>query len=354
MNEKMNNSFQESIYLKASAIFSGIIALAVVVYFIHLVKPLILYLLFAYFFVTLFRGTAEAGKKNLKLPKWITYIFIAIGVGFLVYLLTFIIGDTIQDLIKVQESYKDVFVERIDRIETWIAEIINIQTVDLRSSIKEIPIQPILTNILNNAVASFQVIFAFIVFMIAESFDNYAKMADRLDIKKTHLYEVLHKFQTNIQRYLVIKTFISAGTGIVVFIVLSLFNVDFALLWALLTFLLNYIPVIGSFVATILPFTIIFVTKDAHIILFLLLFLIGNQIFWGQFLDPKLIGDEFNLKFKAILVSIFLWGSLLGIGGVILSPLLTLVLKLLSEGSDNWKWFSIIVSRRQEHHITYK
>ncbi len=335
-------------YLKITAFATGIIAIAILVYFIHLVRPLVLYLLFAYFFVTCFRGISNAANDRFHLPKFLTYVLIAGGFSFLVYLFTFIITDTIRDLIAVQQTYKDLFVEKLKIVEEWLTRVPGVQNVNLRSAITDIPIQPLLTQILNDTVSIFRVLFTFIIFLIAESLDNYTRISDRLGIRQTHFYEVMSQFQSNIQRYLVIKTFISAGTGLMVYTLLSFFEIDFALLWALLTFLLNYLPVVGSVVATILPMFVIVVTQDFGSAALLLLLLIVNQIFWGQFLDPKLVGDEFNLKFKTILVSIFLWGSLLGIGGVILSPLLTLAIKLICEGHPSWKWVSVILSRRHE------
>lgn len=343
------SSEENTIYFKSISLFTGIIALAIVVHFIHVVKPLILYLLFAYFLVTCFRGIVDTANKKFKMPEFVTYIILAFTCAFGISLFTYIITDTISELVKVQETYKALLGQRIASIESWITEIANVPKVDLlRSVVTEIPIQPILTKILNNTVSIFQVMFAFIIFMIAETLDNYARIADRLKIKETHFYEVMSQFQNNIQRYLVIKTFISTGTAIIVYLILLLFEVDFALLWAMLTFLFNYLPVIGSIVATIFPMIIVFVTRELGTAAIVLVLLTGNQIFWGQFLDPKLVGDEFNLKFKTILVSIFLWGSLLGIGGVILSPLLTLAIKLISEGHENWRWFSVVVSRRHD------
>ena len=150
-----------------------------------------------------------------------------------------------------------------------------------------------------------------------------------------------------IQKYIFTKALISLTTSVIVSIVLALFGVDFILVWAVLTFVLNFIPNIGSVIAVILP-TVMCLLQFGSVgytgILALILVVVQNLI--GNIIEPKIFGNRLGLNPIVILLSLLIWGYVWGIAGMILSVPLTAVLKIIFDSSDskNLKFFSHLMS----------
>ena len=109
-------------------------------------------------------------------------------------------------------------------------------------------------------------------------------------------------------------------------------GVDFAGLWGLLILLLNFIPTVGSIVATLFPAIIALAQSDAYGLFVLVLLGIGVlQICIGNILEPRLMGSSFNLSPVVILLNLALWNAIWGIPGMFLCvPFLIIVAIVLS------------------------
>jgi predicted PurR-regulated permease PerM len=109
-------------------------------------------------------------------------------------------------------------------------------------------------------------------------------------------------------------------------------DVDFAGVWGLLIFLLNFIPTVGSIIATIFPALIALAQSDGYTLFLLVLFGIGAlQVCIGNILEPRLMGSSFNLSPIIILLNLALWGYIWGIIGMFLCvPFLIIVTIILS------------------------
>jgi len=144
---------------------------------------------------------------------------------------------------------------------------------------------------------------------------------------------VLAEIQTRIKRYLLTKAAASAVTGLLVGSILSLLNVDLAIVFGLSAFLLNFIPSIGSIIATLLPLPIILISpENSDTTLILAMLLPGSvQLLIGNFLEPKIQGDSLDLHPVTILVALIFWGMLWGAVGMFLAIPMTAILKILME-----------------------
>jgi predicted PurR-regulated permease PerM len=133
-----------------------------------------------------------------------------------------------------------------------------------------------------------------------------------------------------IQRYLLFKTLISFSTGFFVWAFLKIVGVDFPIIWGLLTFLLNFIPSIGSIVATIPPVLISLVQFENPLrqSLIVLLGLMAIQVTIGNYLDPKIMGRSLNLSALVIFMSLIFWGWMWGPVGMLLAVPLMVILKV--------------------------
>lgn len=156
---------------------------------------------------------------------------------------------------------------------------------------------------------------------------------------KTELVNAL----MGIQRYLLIKTISSIATGILAWILCSVMGVPFAFLWAVLAFLLNYIPTIGSIVAAIPPIILALLMGgwgDSLIVMAGYLLIncgIGNGI------EPLFLGKQFGIATSLVLLSVLLWGWVFGPCGMFLAVPITVLMKLALENSQDLAWVATII-----------
>jgi predicted PurR-regulated permease PerM len=141
---------------------------------------------------------------------------------------------------------------------------------------------------------------------------------------------VAEKIDSQIQRYIAIKTLVSFFTGVFAGIVLLIWGLDFAIVFAFLTFILNYIPNIGSFIATVFPVVIaIFQFDTIWPAVWICIILILIQQVMGTITEPRLMGKGLGLSPLVVLFSLFFWGWLWGIPGMILATPMTAIVKIV-------------------------
>ncbi len=144
------------------------------------------------------------------------------------------------------------------------------------------------------------------------------------------LTEMTRGIRANIQKYLMIKTVMSLLAAFIVMLITWSFGLDFVIVWGILTFFLNYIPNIGSVVASVLPLLFALVQFDTP----MTAVWIGLSIFTvkfsiGNFLEPRLTGKRIDLSPLLIMFSLIFWGSVWGIVGMFLSVPLTAIVKIV-------------------------
>lgn len=142
---------------------------------------------------------------------------------------------------------------------------------------------------------------------------------------------ILQEMNDKISAYITIKTLMSIVTGVAVAALCWGFGVDFALFWAVLAVLLNYIPSVGAIIATAPPILIAFVQLEstASAVGFSLA-MVAMQVLLGQVVEPKLMGDKLAVKPVAILLGLIFWGFLWGIPGMFLAAPLMALLRILA------------------------
>jgi predicted PurR-regulated permease PerM len=150
----------------------------------------------------------------------------------------------------------------------------------------------------------------------------------------------LHRFARaarEIQKYLGLKTAISALTGLLIGGWVALLGLDFALTWGFLAFLLNFIPNIGSIIAAI-PAVLLALVQlgPAQAVLVAVGFIVVNVVL-GNLVEPQLMGRTLGMSTLVIFLSLVFWGWLWGPVGMFLSVPLTMILKISMENSRHLK-----------------
>jgi len=128
-------------------------------------------------------------------------------------------------------------------------------------------------------------------------------------------------------------------------VVLHFVGVDFASFWAVLIFLLNFIPTIGSIIATAFPSVLTLVQFDTlGPFVITITILSAIQFCIGSLVEPKLMGNRLNLSPIVILLSLGLWGSIWGIPGMFLCVPITVILMIVCSYFPDTRPIAVLLS----------
>ncbi len=141
---------------------------------------------------------------------------------------------------------------------------------------------------------------------------------------------VAGEIERSVKRYVVTKVIASAVTGTLVYFVLQLLGIPFAIAFGAFAFVLNFIPSVGSIVATFIPLPVILLTPDITVQRIILAIAIPGAIQFaiGSIIEPKILGDSLDLHPVVILLALIFWGMLWGPIGMLLAAPLTAVTKI--------------------------
>jgi AI-2 transport protein TqsA len=139
-----------------------------------------------------------------------------------------------------------------------------------------------------------------------------------------------------VQRYLAYKTALNAITAVILGVWCMVLDVDFPVLWGLTTFLLNYIPNIGSFIATLPPVFLALIENGPGRAIVALIGYVTVNTLLGNVLEPMVLGRRLGLSPLVVFLSLILWGWIWGPVGMLLSVPLTMVVKISLENSDRY------------------
>lgn len=270
-------------------------------------------------------GRSVAGWR---LPSWLSYglamVLILLG---LVYF-TGIISANIARIATAAPDYE----ANLDQLIVSVSEFFALGDLpDLRALLAKIDISEAVRRValsLGDLLGSAGLILIYVAFLLVEQRVFEAKFnAYYTDLdKRLNARRVMETITKQIEAYLRIKTFTSMLTGGISYAVLWWFEVDFAGFWAIIIFLLNYIPTIGSLLGVVFPALITLVQFDTLGPFFAVtISLTVSQIVIGNMVEPALMGRSLNMSPLVIILSLSFWGTLWGIAGLFLAVPLTMI-----------------------------
>lgn len=173
-------------------------------------------------------------------------------------------------------------------------------------------------------------------FMLIEKRD-FALKAENAFNAPERVRKVITSITSQVSRYLVLQFVISAATGLAIWGALALIGIDFAATWGVLAFTLNFIPTIGSILASIPPLVIALVQYAPESFMpfaYALVAILVIQMGIGNVISPRVMGDGLNLSPVAVLVSLLFWGWLWGPAGALLSTPITAAIKIICDNIE--------------------
>lgn len=325
--------------MKIPTFLSISLSLLIVFYVLIIGKSLLLPLIIAIavWYITLaLSGYFESFKFGGKriphgLALFISFTIFASVVWIFISLLQFNISKMIISAPMYQERFQNIIYS--------YENMLGVSDTTTTSNILEIVSFPsffgFMTNLFTNLAGyvGMIVIYLVLIFLEYKIFGDKIKMFINDENKYEKVREVIKKIDKDIKTYLSIKTVISLLTAFLSYLVLIFFGVDFPLFWAMIIFVLNFIPTIGSIIAVIFPLLFSLVQFGSlGTVLFLMVLLSSIQIAIGNILEPKLMGKSLNLSPLVIVLSLGLWGAVWGVVGMFLSiPIMVIINIVLSK-----------------------
>lgn len=161
----------------------------------------------------------------------------------------------------------------------------------------------------------------------------------------------LNTISESIRHYLSIKTLTSLLTGLLVWVSLAIIGVDYAIIWGLIAFLLNYIPNIGSIIAAVPAVVFSLIQMGLSGVLWTTVVFVAVNMIVGNAVEPKMMGKGMGLSTFVVFLSLLFWGFMLGTVGMFLSVPLTMTIKIMLEQNPKTKWIAIVLGTKEEAQV---
>lgn len=183
-----------------------------------------------------------------------------------------------------------------------------------------------------------------VIFVLMEAMGFPDKLRRALDDPWVS-FSPFNRFVDSVNRYMAMKTGLSLLTGVLAGVWLAVLGVNYAVLWGLLAFLLNFVPNLGSLLAAVPPVLLALVQLDKGPSTALLV-AVGYgviNVVVGSVLEPRLMGRRLGLSTLVVFLSLVFWGWVLGAVGMLLSVPLTMTVKIALESHDGTRWLAVML-----------
>ena len=319
-------------------------AFVIVVSGLKMAGPLLVPFLLAVF-VAMIVSPLLNWLKNFRIPSGVAILLVVILILFVGFVMAAVIGSSITDFRQDIPIYSAKLSAMSEAVQQWLmVRGIEIDAQQWQNSFDPGAVMKLVGSTLasfGNVMTNAVMILLTVIFILAENmgFGEKLRLARGNEVSQ----EWLTKFSDSVHSYLAIKAAISLLTGLIIFSWLWILGVDYAILWGLLAFMLNFIPTVGSFIAAVPAVLLALVQLGIlHAGLTLGGFVLVNLVM-GNVIEPRCMGRGLNLSPLVVFVSLVLWGWVLGPVGMLLSIPLTIMIKIALENQPESRWISIML-----------
>ena len=332
--------------------FMAILIVAVILVFVlKTLKDIFIPIIIAVFLSYLFAPITENLAK-IKIPRLASLLII---LGIITVAGRYWVQILITNARAFIEFYPTLESQTLSTLTRWLQEYLKIEVMDVQGIIQHTRVQELLSSSVRislDFVGKLALTLLILVFIYL-SYGNYPKLIKKAFGKDSRrlgkIFELIRNSNRQITQYFMVKTLISIGTGVLTGTACAILGIKFAILWGFLAFLLNYIPYIGSFVAIILPIVLsVFQFPHSYKPFVTGGVLFGIQLFMGNYLDPEMMGNKFNLSPIVIIFSLFFWGYVWGIVGAFFAVPITAMIKIFMQNIEPLQPIAILMSKRAD------
>lgn len=303
-------------------------------------------LFLAIFISSIFSSLLEYLRKK-SVPTLIGY-FISISIMILIsMLLAYVINISLKDFIAnlptYEQKFQDLIVNSISTIENYGYKVDKTKILEALNLSSFFALSTKIIGSIGTFLSKFILVIIGVAFILAEakSFQTKLKVIFQNNAQKLRHFNL---FSYNIQKYFLVKSFTSFLTGFIITVMLLFFNIDYPILWGVIAALFNFIPVVGSIIASIPAIILALMNLDINSTIYITIFYVIINISISNILEPKLMGKELGLSPLVIFFSLIFWGWILGIVGMFLAVPITMTLKIAFDSNNSTKWIGILMS----------
>ncbi len=284
--------------------------------------------------------------QSKRVPKVLALILILIAILAVGSLLGALVGISLNRFVSSLPQYQERLSGQMAAVVEWLREKgVNLPEAELRSALHPGSVMSLagsLLSALSSILTDAFLILLTVVFMLLEAAEFPEKLKAALKKPEGSL-TTMERFSRSANRYVVIKTLLSAAVGLTVWIWLVILGVDYPVLWGTLAFLFNYVPNIGSILAAA-PATLLALVQlgVGSALLTVFGFLVIHSVI-GNIVEPKLMGRGLGLSALVVFLSLVFWGWVLGPVGMVLSVPMTSLVKIGLESSEETKGLAIML-----------
>jgi len=335
------------------------LAISIAVYYIlslgrHFFVPLIMSFLAVYLVDILSRLVGRiriGGRKTPKLLAVILSFVLIFGVG---SALASIVANNAFHVAAAAPKYQ----ARLQQLQTQFFSQVGLEEPpEMLGLFKSLDLKGFFTDLARSVadlLESAVLVLIYALFMLVELRSLPAKLAALFPnrVRRQRVLQVLQRIDRDIHTYLGVKTAVSLTTALLAYILMRIVGLDFSEFWALLIFILHFIPTIGVILATILP-TLLAAVQFDHIgpCLAVGIGITAIAMLMGNIVEPNIMGETLNLSPLTVIIALILWGTVWGIVGAFLCVPLTVILVIVLSNFRATRWVSILLSKTGKVHF---
>ena len=302
----------------------------------EILVPAVLGAVIVYVVVGLAQAMERLPGLGGRIPAQLRYAFAVAVIVLAFAVLAYLVAANKERALQMAPVYQESLLAAIQRI----AVVLGIESEPTWATLRhdlvaQVNLQRMLGSLLaslSSIFVTFAVVVLYAIFLLVErrGFETKLSNLSPDPQRVARIRELIRVINRRIGSYLALKTVLSLLLGAVCWIIMALSGLDFALLWAVLTALLNFVPYIGSALGVLLP-GLMAIVQFAELgpVVWLLVWLTVAHFMIGNFLDPYVMGNSLNLSPFAILISLAVWSELWGVPGAFLAVPITSIMTIV-------------------------
>jgi AI-2 transport protein TqsA len=335
------------------------LAISIAVYYIlslgrHFFVPLIMSFLAVYLVDILSRLVGRIRIGGRKIPKLLTVI--------LSFVLIFGVGSALASIVANNAFHVAAaapkYQARLQQLQTQVFSQFGLEEPpEMLGLFRSLDLKGFFTDLaraIADLLESAVLVLIYALFMLVELRSLPAKLTALFPnrVRRQRVLQVTQRIDRDIHTYLGVKTAVSLTTALLAYILMRIVGLDFSEFWALLIFILHFIPTIGVILATILP-TLLAAVQFDHIgpCLAVGIGITAIAMLMGNIVEPNIMGETLNLSPLTVIIALILWGTVWGIVGAFLCVPLTVILVIVLSNFRATRWVSILLSKTGKVHF---
>lgn len=328
-------------------------ALVVLIAGLRAAAPVLVPLLLSGFMAVLCVPLLSALTRR-RVPMVLALLLVILAAVLAMATLALIVGSSVSEFSSRIPFYQERFKALHDELQAWLGGMgINVSLNRLYAAADPADLMKFVSSALSgfaSALSNFLLVLLFVLFILGEATGLRHKLTVALSSRPgappeatAERLDQLTEMVDRVQRYLAWKTIISLGTGLLVSLWCYLLGVDFAFLWGLAAFLLNYVPNIGSLLAALPPVLLALIQLGPLRALAVAGGYVVVNVVLGNVVEPMVLGRKLGLSTLVVFLSLILWGFVWGPVGMLLSVPLTVMVCIGLEANPSTRWIAILM-----------